>query len=90
MVEQDGEPAAVAFACYRWDDRLEIGIETRPVHRGRGLARLAATAMVRRVGAAGLVPVWSCREDDAGSVRLARSAGFVPVTRAPYFHVPPA
>ncbi len=87
MVEHDGEPAAVAFACYRWDDRLEIGIETAPASRGRGLGACVAGAVVDVVRDAGLTPVWSCREDNTASVRVAASAGFVPTARLPYYHL---
>jgi hypothetical protein len=39
--------------------------------------------------AAGLTPVWSCREDNAGSMRLAQSLGFVATRWLPYFEVLP-
>lgn len=87
VVERDGEVGAIAFASYRWDDRVEIGIETVEAHRRQGLARVAAAAMVERVRAAGLVPVWSCREGNVGSERLALAVGFARSTRGPYLHL---
>jgi RimJ/RimL family protein N-acetyltransferase len=87
VVERDGEVGAIAFTSYRWDDRVEIGIETLPAHRRQGLASRAAAALIERVLAAGLTPVWSCREDNTGSVRLAERLGFVPDGRWLYLHV---
>jgi GNAT superfamily N-acetyltransferase len=87
VVERDGEVGAIAFTSYRWDDRVEIGIETMPAHRRQGLASRAAAALIESVLAAGLTPVWSCREDNTGSVRLAERLGFVPDGRWLYLHV---
>ena len=87
VLERAGEVGAIAFVSYRWDEQVEIGIETHPDHRRRGLARGAAATMIRTVLASGATPVWSCREDNTGSMRLAQSLGFVPVSWAPYFHL---
>lgn len=87
VVEHAGEVAAVAFASYRWDDQVEIGIETLPGHRRQGHGRVAAAAMVDIVLDSGLTPVWSCREGNVGSERLARSVGFAPTTVTPYYRV---
>ena len=87
VLERDGSVGAIAFASYRWDDNLEIGIETLPAVRRQGLAAAAAAALITTVRAAGLVPVWSCREDNIGSYRLAVSVGFTPTARLPYHHV---
>lgn len=86
-LERSGQVGAIAFVSYRWDDQVEIGIETHPDHRRRGLACGAAAAMIRTVLDDDATPVWSCREDNTGSMHLARSLGFVPVTWAPYFHL---
>lgn len=87
VIERSGEVGAIAFASYRWDQNLEVGIETVPRFRRRGLARAAAAAMIRAVVDAGLSPVWSCRGENVGSLRLAQSLGFVPTSRTPYFHL---
>lgn len=87
VVERTGAVGAVAFTSYRWDQNVEIGIETAPAFRRRGLARVAATAMIRAVVSDGLTPVWSCREENVGSRRLAQSLGFAVTTRTPYFHL---
>lgn len=89
VVEVDGTPAAIAFSAFHWDDVLEIGIETAPDFRRQGLATVVAEAMIEDVLAAGLRPVWSCRESNIGSVRLAQSLGFTPSRRLPYFEMLP-
>lgn len=87
VLERGGAVGAMAFASYRSGDRLEIGIETAEPWRRRGLAVAVAAAMVDATVDAGLTPVWSCREENVGSYRLACSLGFVPTTRTPYYRV---
>ncbi|WP_024285591.1 GNAT family N-acetyltransferase [Cellulomonas sp. KRMCY2] len=89
VVEVDGTPAAISFCAFRVDDELEIGIETHPDYRRRGLASVAASAMIEDLLAADLTPVWSCREDNVGSLRLAHVLGFAVSRRLPYFEVLP-
>lgn len=87
LVERDGAVGALAFTSYRRADRLELGIETVERWRRRGLAAAAAAAMVDVTLADGLEPVWSCREGNVGSYRLACALGFAPTTRTPYHHL---
>jgi len=89
VAEVDGAAAALAFAAFRTGDDVELGIETAPAHRRRGLARAAAAAMIDDLLRAGRTPVWACREENAGSVRLAESLGFVVARRLPYLRVLP-
>jgi GNAT superfamily N-acetyltransferase len=76
MAEKDGDVGAMAFAATRFDDWLEIGIETREAFRGQGLARAVAVAMIRKCLGSGLTPVWACRQENTGSLHLAQSLGF--------------
>lgn len=87
-LEQDGRPAAFAFTSYRFDHELEIGVETMPEHRGKGYALVVAAAMVQAALAAGLTPVWSCRQENVASVRLAERLGFGVARVGPYFRLP--
>lgn len=87
VAEVDGTPAALAFRAFPGDDDVEIGIETDPAYRRRGLARLVTAAMITDVLATGRTPVWSCREENVGSLRLAESLGFTPSRRLPYLEV---
>ena len=82
-----GEIAATAFTSFRHGAQLELGIETAEAHRGRGLARLVASALIDDCLRRGLEPVWACRLENVASFRLARKLGFEPVAHLPYFRL---
>lgn len=82
--ESNGFRGALAFTSFRLGDEPEIGIETHPDARGRGLATAVAARMIEHLSEHGITPVWSCRESDHASVALARKLGFRPVRRLPY------
>ncbi|MFO0555673.1 MAG: GNAT family N-acetyltransferase [Polyangiaceae bacterium] len=86
-VMSEGCPAAVAFSSFVRGNLLELGIETAPAFRGRGLARTACVALIDACLARGLTPVWSCRLGNAPSFRLAESLGFEPTLRLPYYQL---
>jgi RimJ/RimL family protein N-acetyltransferase len=57
--------------------RAEIGIETAPEHRRRGLATQVTAAAVAMAFDRGLTEVgWHCNDDNTGSYRTAESVGF--------------
>lgn len=87
VAEVDGAPGALAFAAMTSGDDVEIGIETLPAFRRRGLARVACAAMIEDLLATGRTPVWSCREDNVGSERLAATLGYAVSRRLPYWQV---
>ena len=84
---RDGEVGAVAFSATRFDDWLEIGIETRAPFRGQGLARAVAVAMIGKCLASGLTPVWACRKENNASLMLAQSLGFVITKELPFYRL---
>ena len=84
----NGTPAATAFASAVAGDQWEIGIETVPRFRGRGLARLACSRLIERCLADGLEVLWSCREGNTGSQELAARLGFDAIAITPYYHFP--
>jgi RimJ/RimL family protein N-acetyltransferase len=84
---RDGAIGALAFSATRFDDWLEIGIETRAAYRGQGLARAVAVAMIENCLAQGLTPVWACRKENTGSLHLAQSLGFVITTELPFYRL---
>ena len=87
--ENDGFRGALAFTSFRFDDELELGIETHPDARRQGLATAAAARMIEDLLAEGITPVWSCRESNHGSVALATKLGFRPVRTLPYYGLTP-
>lgn len=60
----------------------EIGINTLPAHRGRGLAAQACALAVRQTEALGMTPLWSTSAGNAASQRLAARVGFAPLGEA--------
>ena len=84
----DGKPAATAFTSARHGDQLEIGIETVPEHRGKGLAYLVSAKLIASCLEQNIEPVWACRLENTGSVNLAKKLGFAETRRMPYYHVP--
>lgn len=84
---KNGEPGAIAFASTRFDDWLEIGIETLMPYRGMGLARAVAVVMIGKCLGEGLTPVWACRKENTGSLMLAQSLGFVVTKEVPFYRL---
>lgn len=85
--EQAEEVGAIAFVSYRWNDEFEIGIETMPHARRRGLGLAVAWRLISDVLEAGLRPVWSCRMDNAASYALAQTLGFSLLRTLPYYRM---
>lgn len=83
--EKDGMRGALSFTTFRFDDEVELGIETAPEARGQGLAAAAASRMIADLLDRGLTPVWACRAANLASHRLAEKLGFRPARRLPYY-----
>ena len=69
-------PAAWAFGAAVSAGEIDIGVETCPDFRGRGLASAAAAAMVRFTLSSGRRPVWACSSENTASRALALRLGF--------------
>jgi RimJ/RimL family protein N-acetyltransferase len=66
-----------SVADCRSGDGCEIGIQTDPEYRQRGLAAITAAAAVETAFSSGFSMVgWQCNEDNAGSFRTAERVGF--------------
>lgn len=86
-VLRNGRPASTAFAAYCHGSFLEIGIETIPECWGEGLAQISCSALIDYCLERGLTPVWSCREENVASLRLAQKLGFIPSVTLPNFRI---
>jgi RimJ/RimL family protein N-acetyltransferase len=84
----DGKPICMSYSAYIFDGILEIGIETAPGYRGKGLARAACAALIDYCIEKGYEPVWSCRLQNIASYELAKKLGFKPTVTLPYYHLP--
>jgi GNAT superfamily N-acetyltransferase len=87
-VRCQGELASTAFASFAIENALEIGIETDPRFRGRGLGVHACSALIDYCLQQGLEPVWACRLGNTASYRLATKLGFADVLSLPYYRLP--
>lgn len=82
-----GNLAAMAYAGFILDNNLEIGIETIPEFRKRGYAEIVCTALIDYCIANNFIPVWSCRLENVGSVKLAEKLGFEISRKIPYYRL---
>lgn len=72
----DGGFACWCMSEYNLGDRCEVGIETAPEYRRRGLATLVASAMFRHAAGVGIRRVgWHCWADNLASVETAERLG---------------
>ena len=69
-------PAHFRFPFMRAGELQAAGIWTHPERRGAGLALLALRAVLDRLEDPGRTLWYMVREDNHGSIRLARKAGF--------------
>ena len=72
-----GQPAAICYAAAVSNRRVEIDMLTLPEFRQLGAGKLAVINFVHFCFAKSLFPLWDCFTNNAGSVQLSRSAGFV-------------
>lgn len=70
---------AVAFSSAVSSSEIDIGVETDPDYRGRGLAAGIAAKMCEAVIALGKEPIWACSTMNTASAKTAEKIGFVNV-----------
>lgn len=75
----DGEAVSFAYAPWRSARWFDVSVDTLPQARQLGLGRIVAAALIHDERAKGRAPVWGADEDNAASLRLAASLGFVEV-----------
>lgn len=68
--------ASTAFTAFIGNGQIDIGIETSPNYRQRGLGVIGAAHMVKFCLDNGYEPVWGCRKDNVGSTLIAKKIGF--------------
>ncbi len=71
---------------YNCGERCEVGIETLPGDRRRGLATAMTAALIEAAHARGITRLgWHCWASNAGSIATARKAGFERVAVYPVY-----
>ncbi|MDM0028694.1 GNAT family N-acetyltransferase [Variovorax saccharolyticus] len=84
----DGQPAALCYAAAIADNKAEIDVLTLPAYRHLGLAKSVVHAFIRRCLAQALQPLWDCFTNNAASMALCRTTGFVPLGEPyPFFTI---
>ncbi|MBE6867629.1 MAG: GNAT family N-acetyltransferase [Ruminococcus albus] len=72
----EGRPAAWAFSAAVSGREVDIGVETDPARRRKGLAFIAAAKTIEDILKSGRTPVWACHSENSGSAGLALKLGF--------------
>ena len=68
---------AASLYCWAGTPIADLGVLTLPAARGQGLARAVVRAAAAWAGGQGWAPQYRCQTDNAASLALARSSGFV-------------
>ncbi len=83
----NNELAATSFSSFLAPGKLEIGIETVPKFRAKGLAEKVCAVLIDYCLEHNLEPVWACRLENKGSYMLARKLGFIAVKEMAYYKI---
>lgn len=83
----EGKVVSIAFSWFIGNGKVEIGVNTLPAFRKKGLARIVSQQMISYCIEHGLEPVWSCVKENISSQRLALSLGFEPEGEIYYYYV---
>jgi RimJ/RimL family protein N-acetyltransferase len=83
----DEHPVSTAFAAYLLDNILEIGIETTNGLYGKGYSAFTCCRLIDFCLENNLEPVWACKKDNIGSVKLAQKLGFEIIRTGPYYKI---
>lgn len=84
----DGEVASTAFSSCRFENQLEIGIETLEKYRSQGFALNVCSVLINYCIKNDLEPIWACRMENMASYQLALKLGFIPTFYIPYYRLP--
>ena len=84
---ENNQLAATAFSAYKIGNLLELGIETIPAFRGKGYAATVSAALIDFCIKNNYEPLWSCRLENTGSVKLAQKLGFEVALTFPYYRL---
>ena len=81
------ESASTAYSAFVHDHKLELGIETLEIHRGKGFALFTCSSLIDYCLDNDFEPIWSCRLENTGSFLLAQKLGFEPTIYVPYYRL---
>lgn len=75
----NGQPAALCYAAAVAGGRAEVDVLTLPAYRHLGLAKAVVRLFNQHCLAQNVLPLWDCFTNNAASMALCQSAGFVPL-----------
>jgi hypothetical protein len=75
----EGQPAALCYAAAVAGGRAEIDVLTLPAYRHQGLSKAVVHLFNRRCLEQNVLPLWDCFTNNAASMALCQSSGFVPL-----------
>ena len=78
LVFYNNEPASICYAAATADGNAEIDVLTLPEFRKLGLAGYVLTRFIEKCQSIGIRPLWDCFTNNAASMALANSMGFIP------------
>jgi RimJ/RimL family protein N-acetyltransferase len=79
--------ASTAFSAFIQDNKLELGIETLEIYRGKGFALFTCSSLIDYCLDNDYEPIWSCRLENTGSFILAQKLGFEPTVYIPFYRL---
>jgi hypothetical protein len=85
----DGDVVTIAYTSAITEQHADIGVMTLEPWRGRAFATSAASLVAEEVQRVGLVPVWTTKDDDFASIRIAEKLGFAETSRRTIISVAP-
>lgn len=81
-------PASICYSAAEANHSVEIDVLTLPEYRTLGLGKIAVKKFVDQCLALSLDPLWDCFTNNAGSMRLCQSVGFVALEEPyPFFTI---
>jgi GNAT superfamily N-acetyltransferase len=81
------ELGSTAFAAFRVDNFLELGMETLQKFRNKGFGTIVCMKLIDYCIENGYEPVWACSQNNTASMQLAIKLGFEPVNYLPYYEL---
>ncbi|HRZ96390.1 MAG TPA: GNAT family N-acetyltransferase [Paludibacter sp.] len=83
----NNQAVSTAFAAYLLDKVLEIGIQTVDGHYGKEYSAISCCKLIDYCLENELEPVWACKGDNIGSIKLAQKLGFEKARTGPYYKI---
>lgn len=78
---------SIAFSSCKFEDVLEIGVETSEKYRNMGFAKYVCQELLSYCQKNNYSPIWACRLENTGSYLLAKNLGFEEAITLPYYEL---